>query len=180
MAYSVSTLLEHPKIREFEDDDKENQNDLQANDNSLVNQVHDCLFSNFWVAYDSLDLRSNIELILKGIELFKEMQMAIVRVGTSIIQKKQVKKGMSILYSIIDNEYLKDVELFQQPLALQKLALFVMQVYHDQKPKESKYPFVLSVKNQKKNTNMVVGVMGRSRMDQGTRNDFGAKFRRAS
>jgi len=59
-----------------------------------------------------LDLRSNIELILKGIELFKEMQMAIVRVGTSIIQKKQVKKGMSILYSIIDNEYLKDVELF--------------------------------------------------------------------
>jgi len=55
-----------------------------------------------------------------------------------------------------------------------------MQVYHDQKPKESKYPFVLSVKNQKKNTNMVVGVMGRSRMDQGTRNDFGAKFRRAS
>ena len=111
MAQSVSTLLEHPDIREFKDDEnKENERD-----NSLyasVKFMEECLFSNFWVAYDSLNL-SNLDLILKGIELFKQMQIAIVRVGTSLIMTKQVKKGMSILYTIVDNDHLKDAELFQ-------------------------------------------------------------------
>jgi len=54
------------------------------------------------------------------------MQMAIVRLGVSLIEKKEIKVANSFRYCIIDNSYLKDISLFQFPLALHKLALFIM------------------------------------------------------
>ena len=68
-------------------------------------------------------------MLMKGIDLAKEMQMAIVRVGVSLIEKKEIKKGVSFRYCILENSYLKDISLFQYPLALQKLALFIMSAY---------------------------------------------------
>lgn len=53
-----------------------------------------------------------MHLLLKGIELAKEMQMAIVRVGVSLIEKKEIKKGVSFRYCILENSYLKDISLF--------------------------------------------------------------------
>ena len=70
-----------------------------------------------------------MHLLMKGIDLAKEMQMAIVRVGVSLIEKKEIKKGVSFRYCILENSYLKDISLFQYPLALQKLALFIMSAY---------------------------------------------------
>lgn len=45
---------------------------------------------NFWVAYDALELNSHskLGLIYRGIEQTKEMVQAIVRVGTSLIERK--------------------------------------------------------------------------------------------
>ena len=63
---------------------------------------------------------------MRGIELAKEMQMAIVRVGTGLIERKEVKMHNDFRYTIVDDSYLKDIQLFQYPLALQKLGLFVM------------------------------------------------------
>lgn len=68
-------------------------------------------------------------LLIKGIELAKDMQMAIVRVGVSLIEKKDIKLANSFRYCIIENSYLKDIALFQYPLALHKLALFIMSAY---------------------------------------------------
>lgn len=68
-------------------------------------------------------------LLVKGIELAKDMQMAIVRVGVSLIEKKDIKLANSFRYCIIENSYLKDIALFQYPLALHKLALFIMSAY---------------------------------------------------
>jgi hypothetical protein len=62
-----------------------------ANKANPIEEVHGCLFDNFHTAYDALDLKSSktthIEWIMRGIELTKGMQSAIVRVGTSIIAK---------------------------------------------------------------------------------------------
>ncbi len=46
-----------------------------------IEDVHDCKYSNFWVAYDALD-KMNKNYLDLGIELAKEMQKAIVQIGT--------------------------------------------------------------------------------------------------
>lgn len=53
-----------------------------------------------------------MHLLMKGIELSKEMQMAIVRVGVSLIEKKEIKKGSAFRYCILENSYLKEISLF--------------------------------------------------------------------
>lgn len=73
MAYAITSLLEHP-IRSNKD--TENQNTSNNKDApSIVNGIHECLFDNFWQAYDALDLKqTNMHLLMKGIDLAKEMQ----------------------------------------------------------------------------------------------------------
>lgn len=53
-----------------------------------------------------------MHLLHKGIDLAKDMQAAIVRVGVSLIEKKEIKKGVSFRYCILENSYLKDIALF--------------------------------------------------------------------
>ena len=69
------------------------------------------LNDNFWVAYDALELNSHskLGLIFRGIEQTKEMQMAIMRVGTSIIERKEVKQANGYRYVFIENSFLKDI-----------------------------------------------------------------------
>jgi len=91
MAYSISSLLEHPNsTREMNNNEGQenfNPNFVKGEQSATsVQSIHDCLYDNFWVAYDALDLRQNhTNLLMRGIELSKEMQKAIVRVGTSLI-----------------------------------------------------------------------------------------------
>jgi len=55
---------------------------------AIKNRLHD----NFWIAYDALDLgQNNTHLLRRGISLAKEMQQAIVRVGNSLLEKKEIK-----------------------------------------------------------------------------------------
>jgi len=49
---------------------------------------------------------------MKGIELAKEMQVAIVNVGVSLIQKKDIKQMNSFRYCLLDNAYLRNIGLF--------------------------------------------------------------------
>jgi hypothetical protein len=46
-----------------------------------LESAYECKYANFWVAYDALD-KGNRGLIEKGIELAKDLQKAIVQVGT--------------------------------------------------------------------------------------------------
>jgi len=49
---------------------------------------------------------------MKGIELAKEMQQAIVRVGNGLLDKKEIKVAQQFRYCILENSYLKDTQLF--------------------------------------------------------------------
>jgi len=49
---------------------------------------------------------------MKGIEFAKEMQMAIVRVGVSLIEKKDIKNSEHFRYCVLENSYLKDIGIF--------------------------------------------------------------------
>lgn len=49
---------------------------------------------------------------MKGIAMAKEMQQAIVRVGTSLIERKEIKNGVNFRYVMIESDFLSDVKLF--------------------------------------------------------------------
>jgi hypothetical protein len=40
------------------------------------------------------------------------MQMAIVRVGVSLIEKKDIKQAETFRYCVLENSYLKDIGIF--------------------------------------------------------------------
>ena len=82
----------------------------------------------------------------------------------------------SFRYAIIENSYLMDTQLFQYPLALIKLAHFIM----DCQKKKKTMPLVISVKNVIKKTNLVVAVIGPNRDSETTRNDFSKRFKSAA
>lgn len=134
MTSAISSLLEHPTASSAI------QKQPNAELKTSIKNVHECLFDNFWLAYDALDLKQqNFHLLLKGIELAKEMQMAVIRIGVSLIEKKDVKQAESFRYCLLENSYLKDIGIFQYPLALRKLALFIMQAYKVSKPYNNLY-----------------------------------------
>ena len=88
--------------------------------------MNSCLHDNFWIAYDALEPKNAASLLVKGISVAKDLQQAIIRVGTSIIERKEVKVAEYFRYVMLENDYLADVKLFQYPLALQKLGMFIM------------------------------------------------------
>ena len=53
-----------------------------------------------------------MHLLRRGIDLAKEMQKSIVRVGNGLIDKKEVKIMRSFHYCILENSYLRDTALF--------------------------------------------------------------------
>ena len=63
------------------------------------------------MAYDALELNSHskLALIFKGIEQTKEMQQAIVRVGTALVDRREVKQQDAYRYAFIENSFLKDI-----------------------------------------------------------------------
>jgi len=49
-----------------------------------------------------------MSLLKKGIELAKEMQQAIVRVGNGLIDKREIKVAQQFRYCMLENNQLKD------------------------------------------------------------------------
>ena len=81
------------------------------------------------MAYDALEPKNYNPLVTRGIHLAKELQKAIIFVGTDILERKEVKVSTYFRYCMLENDYLSEVKLFQYPLALQKLGLFIMEAY---------------------------------------------------
>jgi len=72
---------------------------------------------------------------------------------------------------------LKEHSLFLYPLALVKLALFIMVCHKARYSKAKQKPLVISVKNAAKKTCLVVAVTGPNRDSDTNRNNFGNRFR---
>lgn len=98
MAYAISSLLECPKRINPNEPHKSNlsyhdplSGEFNKNENEQnLQDINNCLLENFWIAYDALD--SNKKPLLElGIELAKEMQKALVNVGTALIDRRDIK-----------------------------------------------------------------------------------------
>ena len=132
MAYAITSLLECPRnlkkstdLMEISENRNPNmmmgsnqqQNKTKVEKENILLTINKCLEENFYTAYDALEMH-NQHLLFMGIDLAKEIQQAIVSIGISLIERKEVKLGPGYRYAMIENDYLKDVQLFQFPLAL--------------------------------------------------------------
>ncbi|KAH5218125.1 hypothetical protein HBI18_029250 [Parastagonospora nodorum] len=76
--------------------------------------------SRFWTAYDAL---GNIDLLIQHIVTAQILHRAILRTGTQLIEKKQIRHLRAFRMAVVKEG--PDVHLFTHPGALTKLALWI-------------------------------------------------------
>ncbi|KAJ5226339.1 CDC45 family [Penicillium chermesinum] len=82
------------------------------------------LFPRFWTAYDALSLSSESPtLLLEALPLAQHLHRAILRTGTSLLSKHQIRHLRAFRIAVVKEG--PDVSLFTNPGALTKLALWI-------------------------------------------------------
>ncbi|KAK6579886.1 hypothetical protein PZA11_007594 [Diplocarpon coronariae] len=118
----------------------------------------------FWDAYDALENR--IEELKAALPTAQLLHRAILRTGTSLIEKRQIRHLRAFRMCVVKEG--PDVTLFTHPAALTKLALWIGEAIAEQE-KESKgklshggrgTPLVLAGLNESRGVYIVVGTGG--------------------
>ncbi|KAG6819535.1 hypothetical protein H0H93_010921 [Arthromyces matolae] len=149
--------------------------DLEAKRNSWWIQ-------NFWVAYDAL---SNIAALREALGLSMALHRAIIRQGTSIIDKQDIKTMQGCRIAILSQG--PDLALFTQPSILLRLALWLVDALREHLPaittgsraKRKSLPFVVACLNENTGTYMVVGVTAALEFGDVRKNEFSVSFMNA-
>ncbi|KKK14669.1 cell division control protein [Aspergillus ochraceoroseus] len=82
------------------------------------------LLPRFWTAYDALSLTSESPtLLLEALPLAQHLHRAILRTGTSLLSKHQIRHLRAFRIAVVKDG--PDVKLFTNPGALTKLALWI-------------------------------------------------------
>lgn len=82
------------------------------------------LLPRFWSAYDALSLNSESPtLLLEALPLAQHLHRAILRTGTSLLSKQQIRHLRAFRIAVVKDG--PDVKLFTNPGALTKLALWI-------------------------------------------------------
>ena len=130
----------------------------------------------FWEAYDALE---NIDTLKQALPNAQNLLRAILRTGTSIIEKRQIRHLKAFRMAIVKEG--PDVGIFTHPSALTKLALWVGEAIAEQE-RDSKgtvgkgrklTPLVMASLNEARGVFVVVGTGG-----GGGVVDFAARARR--
>ena len=130
----------------------------------------------FWEAYDALE---NVEALKQALPTAQHLHRAILRTGTSIIEKRQIRHLKAFRMAVVKEG--PDVGLFTHPAALTKLALWVGEAIAEQE-KDQKgrvgrggrpTPLVMAGLNEGRGVYVVVGTGG-----GGGIVDFAARARR--
>lgn len=117
----------------------------------------------FWEAYDAL---ANIEALKHALPTAQHLHRAILRTGTSLIEKRQIRHLRAFRMAVVKEG--PDVQMFTHPAALTKLALWVGEAIaeqeRDQRGKIGKAgrgtPLVLASLNDARGVYVVVGTGG--------------------
>ncbi|KAF8078083.1 CDC45-like protein [Lyophyllum atratum] len=134
---------------------------------------------NFWTAFDALD---DIGQLRDALNLSMSLHRAIIRQGTSIIDKQDIKTMRN--YRIVILSQGPDLAIFVHPSVLSRLALWLVDALRDRVPggtigtrtKRKSLPFVVACLNESAGTYMVVGVMAALDFGDVRKNEFGAAF----
>lgn len=155
-----------------------------SNDNNLngiSNQKEKRLLKidHFWTTYEFLGLK-NSKLVKTALDLAIKFQVSLVNNGTAVIDKRKITPSSNFRYAIINNDLSDDIKYFQNPLSLEKLSLFVMNLYHKSKTNKmfENKPFILALSHTTNNSYLVAGVI--SYDGSNDKNDFSMRFRLSS
>lgn len=134
MVYAVTSLLESPQAvmieeipdhEKVDDPEKENWKEPEVID---LQHTREMQVENFWAAYKALNTK-NRSYLESGIFLAKKLQKSLMYQCNSLITSKAILPCTTFRYAIIENDKISEAKIFQYPLAIQKLALFVQEVY---------------------------------------------------
>ncbi|KIM65142.1 hypothetical protein SCLCIDRAFT_15082 [Scleroderma citrinum Foug A] len=132
---------------------------------------------NFWAAYDAL---TDIVPLRDALTLSMSLHRAIIRQGTSIIDKQDIRTMRSHRVVVLSQG--PDLPLFAHPGVLSRLALWLIDALRDKLPGtklargKKSLPFVLACLNEKTATYIVVGFMGALDFGDVRKNEFGLAF----
>ncbi|KAF2733447.1 CDC45-like protein [Polyplosphaeria fusca] len=87
---------------------------------TAIRDAQEHITARFWTAYDSL---TSIDQLVDGIHTAQHLHRAILRTGTALIEKKQIRHLRSFRMAVVKEG--PDVSLFTHPGALTKLALWI-------------------------------------------------------
>ena len=113
------------------------------------------LIRNFYQAYDALD---DVESLLAAIPLSMELQRAVVRTGTALIDKREVRSLRSFRMAVVKEG--PDLRLFTHPLALAKLANWIASAIDElerERGKTKHLPFVVAALDERRDRYVVLG-----------------------
>ena len=155
-----------------------------ANENNLNGKSNQCgkrllKIDHFWTTYEFLGLKAS-KLVKTALDLAIKFQISLVNNGTAVIDKKKITPSNNFRYAIINNDLSDDIKYFQNPLSLEKLSLFVMNLYHKSKFNKmfENKPFILALSHSTNNSYLVAGVI--SYDGSNDKNDFSMRFRLSS
>jgi cell division control protein 45 len=129
---------------------------------------------NFYAAYDSLD---NIDAMLAGLDVAMEMERAILRTGSALIEKHAIKNLRSFRLAVLRDG--PDLPVFENPVALGKLAAWVDLAIKEEEKQLSKkkhLPFVIASLNTSADLFLVFGKHSDGGNQNLLRNRFGQAF----
>lgn len=128
------------------------------------------LLPRFWTAYDALSLTSESPtLLMEALPLAQHLHRAILRTGTSLLSKHQIRHLRAFRIAVVKDG--PDVQLFTNPGALTKLALWVAEAIRVQerekgdavkigKKRAAGTPLVLAGLDEDRDLYVVVGTGG--------------------
>ncbi|KAI5301709.1 hypothetical protein KEM56_001436 [Ascosphaera pollenicola] len=145
------------------------QRGLISEDTSLADSAN--VVARFWKAYDAIALSSSESptKLLDSLSLAQHLHRAILRTGTSLLSKKQIRHLRSFRIAVVKDG--PDIKLFTNPGALTKLALWIaeaIRVQEEERGDQYKIgkkravgtPFVLASLDETHNVYVVVGTGG--------------------
>ncbi|KAL9609246.1 MAG: hypothetical protein Q9167_005965 [Letrouitia subvulpina] len=117
----------------------------------------------FWEAYDAL---GNIEALKYALPTAQHLHRAILRTGTSLIEKRQIRHLRAFRMAVVKEG--PDVQLFTHPGALTKLALWIGEAIAEQEKEQrgkigkggKGTPLVVAGLNESRGVYVVVGTGG--------------------
>lgn len=156
-AYAITALLETgqkgvvQRSNRNTDDGRPQEEDTDE----LSTAIREEWIQNFNEAFDALD---NIDLLQKAIPVSMALQEAIVRTGTGLIDKREIRSLRSFRMAVVKDG--PDVAIFTHPLALQKLASWLSEAINElerEKGKTKHLPFVIAALDERTERYLVLG-----------------------
>lgn len=137
------------------------------------------LVRNFWNAFDALE---DVTRLREAIGLAKSVHQAIIRTGSSIINKNDIR--MIRGHRVVQLKQGPDLALFTQPGVLFRLGLWLTEVLRDRitginvsrRTKKKSLPLILACLDEQDRTYLVIGLNESLDFGDVRRNEFGLTF----